>query len=152
MLWVLTETYNDYNQHGDYYINAWNHLPTPAELMEHGVREQEVDHVLAGGGRVACEDAWYNLQAVGTVTQRHKKGSFEAVFGHLDMTPDDVGNTLIAMREEIKRLTARALTPLTEDQAAVILKKHAAIYGDKQYQPARWVIEALIEASQQTER
>ena len=35
---------------------------------------------------------------------RPKKGSFEAVFGHLDMTPDDVGNWIIELKAEIEAL------------------------------------------------
>ena len=61
MIWVLTKEYNDYRQHGEYYVKAWTHQPTPAELMAHGVPDWEVDHVLKGGGRNGIDDEWFNL-------------------------------------------------------------------------------------------
>jgi hypothetical protein len=35
---------------------------------------------------------------------------------------------------------------MTEEQARLVLKKHAANYGDRQYEPALWVIAAMQEA------
>lgn len=35
---------------------------------------------------------------------------------------------------------------MTEAQARLVLKKHAANYGDSQYEPALWVIAAMQEA------
>jgi hypothetical protein len=32
------------------------------------------------------------------------KGSYEAVFGHLGMTPDEVGNRMIALRDALSAL------------------------------------------------
>ncbi len=43
-------------------------------------------------------------QALEAEQQASKKGSFEAVFGHLDMTPDDVGNLVIALQNEVANL------------------------------------------------
>lgn len=34
-----------------------------------------------------------------------------------------------------------------EKKAIKLLKKHATLYGDSQYKPARWVVNAIIEAS-----
>ena len=39
-------------------------------------------------------------------------------------------------------------TNMTDDKARAILKKHAAIYGDTQYEPALWVIAAMKEAAE----
>lgn len=33
-VWVLTETYNDYNQHGAYFIKVWKNKPTVEQLQE----------------------------------------------------------------------------------------------------------------------
>ena len=30
--WVLTEEHNDYNQHGEVFVYAWNHRPTFEEI------------------------------------------------------------------------------------------------------------------------
>lgn len=37
---------------------------------------------------------------------------------------------------------------ITEDQARTLLKKHAASYGDQQYEPALWVVAAMQEAAE----
>lgn len=36
---------------------------------------------------------------------------------------------------------------MTASEARLLLKKHAAAYGDTRYEPALWVIEAMQEAS-----
>jgi hypothetical protein len=36
-IWVLTKEVNDYNQHGEYYVKAWDHKPTEEELIQAGV-------------------------------------------------------------------------------------------------------------------
>lgn len=54
-IWVLLEEYNDYDQHGEYFVHAWNHKPSKEELSEHvkGVSRPGVSgylaFVLAGG-------------------------------------------------------------------------------------------------------
>ena len=59
-VWVLTESYNDYDQHGNYFIKVWKNKPTEKELRDVGV-ENNIEHVLNGGGRVNYEDQWYYL-------------------------------------------------------------------------------------------
>ena len=41
---------------------------------------------------------------------------------------------------------------LTEDEAVAILKKHASAYGDSRYEPARWVVDAMIEAADHADK
>ena len=36
---------------------------------------------------------------------------------------------------------------MTDAEARILLKKHAATYGDSKYEPAYWVIEAIKEAA-----
>ena len=32
--WVLTETYNEYDQHGDYLIAVWSEKPTEEQILD----------------------------------------------------------------------------------------------------------------------
>jgi hypothetical protein len=71
-IWVLTEEYNDYDQHGEYFVYAWDHKPSREELRLRGVetgRPYAADYltfVLAGGGRIRVasyyEEQWYFLR------------------------------------------------------------------------------------------
>lgn len=62
-IWVLTSSYNDYNQHGDYFVAAFKNFPTEKQLAEFGIiHPVEVAHVLSGGGREKYEDQWYTLE------------------------------------------------------------------------------------------
>jgi hypothetical protein len=67
-IWVLTEEYNDYDQHGKYYLKAWDHKPSREELKAQGVAESQeccedlIVHVLSGGGRIKKEYHWYILE------------------------------------------------------------------------------------------
>lgn len=71
-MWILTEEYNDYDQHGAYFVDAWVEKPTRGQILESLKARQEdgeaklpgcesrlADHILAGGGRVKTEYAWY---------------------------------------------------------------------------------------------
>ena len=60
-IWVLTESYNDYDQHGEYYVQAWVGKPNLDDLLKAGVNPGDIDHVLAGGGRRNNEYNYYNL-------------------------------------------------------------------------------------------
>ncbi len=67
-LWILTCTYNEYNQYGDYFVTAWTSKPTAMQVQEILVREaipatqDNIEHILTGGGRRSdAEDFWYNL-------------------------------------------------------------------------------------------
>ena len=61
--WILTVTYNDYDQHGDYFVAWWKDKPSLEELKQstEGFSDNELKHVLQGGGRIDDEYKWYNL-------------------------------------------------------------------------------------------
>lgn len=73
-IWVLTEEYNDYDQHGEYFIHAWDHKPSREELKVRINEESRytqpdyIGYVLNGGGRIDngkyYEDQWYFLKEV----------------------------------------------------------------------------------------
>jgi len=61
-IWILTEDWNDYNQHGSYFIAAWIEKPSTGEIMKSlKTSESEAQHILSGGGRRGSEDTWYSL-------------------------------------------------------------------------------------------
>jgi hypothetical protein len=61
-IWVLTEEYNDYDQHGQYFVAAWKDKPSITQLMKvEGVSESDAKHILQGGGRRGDEYQWYSL-------------------------------------------------------------------------------------------
>ena len=61
-VWVLTEEYNEYDQHGEYYLAAFAKKPTAQQLVDAGVEKHRLEHVLNGGGRKNTEDHWFNLK------------------------------------------------------------------------------------------
>jgi hypothetical protein len=65
-IWVIVENWNDYNQHGSYFIAAWIERPTAQDLMKSlRITESEASRVLAGGGRKGAEGTWYTLFETG---------------------------------------------------------------------------------------
>lgn len=63
MIWVLTMSVNDYNQHGDYLVAAWNYLPSVQQLMQKvSCTEAYAKYLHQGGGRIGVEDTWYHLK------------------------------------------------------------------------------------------
>jgi hypothetical protein len=69
-VWILTESYNDYDQHGDYFVTAWDEKPSRKEISHvcdidttgrYTKADQDIDHILAGGGRIGNEYRWWNL-------------------------------------------------------------------------------------------
>lgn len=76
-IWILTEEYNDYDQHGEYFVAAFSSKPNinalatffkldeTANGFRNGMEALEfLLHIEAGGGRQNLEDHWYNLQEV----------------------------------------------------------------------------------------
>lgn len=72
-IWVLTSEYNEYDQHGEYFIAAYKDKPTKlqvaAELDNIGnpfhTVEEWAEHVLRGGGRTQnCENVWFHLEEI----------------------------------------------------------------------------------------
>jgi hypothetical protein len=44
-IWILTKSYNDYNQHGDYFVAAFDKLPTERQLRDYGV-DKDIEELL----------------------------------------------------------------------------------------------------------
>lgn len=61
-IWVLTKEYNDYNQHGEYYVAAFKEKPS-TEMIKTIINcsDDMAAWILSGGGREGIEDVWYNL-------------------------------------------------------------------------------------------
>ena len=64
-IWVLTREINEYDQDGEYFVNAWIGKPTAEQLRVHIPYENEVQKALEeGGGRVDSRDTWYHLRKI----------------------------------------------------------------------------------------
>ena len=68
-IWVLTEEYNEYNQHGAYFVTWFIIKPRASDVMKalhRDVCEEDLldlaAHIAGGGGRRNDEDHWYNLE------------------------------------------------------------------------------------------
>ena len=75
--WVLTEEYNDYDQHGEYLVAVFKDKPdvkTLASFLKMDKQTQFIGgamealdfllHLESGGGRRNSEHSWYNLSEV----------------------------------------------------------------------------------------
>lgn len=60
-MWIVTKKINDYNQHGVYFISAYNNKPTIEELTLLMYSREEAEYLINGGVRKDNEDVWYNL-------------------------------------------------------------------------------------------
>ena len=61
-LWILTEEYNEYDQHGGYFATAWASKPSVEDVAKAtGTIGERAEHIWSGGGRVKYENQWYNL-------------------------------------------------------------------------------------------
>lgn len=65
-VWILTSEYNDYDQHGEYFINAYKEKPTFEDLakeleLDPEFHTETLEHILRGGGRQGVEHIWYYL-------------------------------------------------------------------------------------------
>ena len=61
-IWVLTREINQYDQDGEYFVDAWQEKPTHVILTNLGVPQNRLRHVMNGGGRVGTEDEWFYLR------------------------------------------------------------------------------------------
>jgi len=78
--YILTTEYNDFDQHGEYFV-AWFHKePSPDELRQTLIREMETDscelcyHLLATGGgrRMKCREdeyQWFHLRQISSANK-----------------------------------------------------------------------------------
>ena len=61
-IWILTREINEYDQDGEYFVDAWNEKPSHQLLTAAGVPQNRLRHVLNGGGRVGFENQWFYLR------------------------------------------------------------------------------------------
>jgi hypothetical protein len=74
-LWVVTVKYNDYDQHGEYFVSVFTNKPTFQELKELTKEDDiTVDKLTKGGGRQDSEYIWYYLKEVETGSNYHFDG------------------------------------------------------------------------------
>ncbi len=64
MIWVITEEFNDYNQHGGYFVCAFDHSPTYDDLITAGFSKGYALRILSGGGRFDDEYHWFEINEV----------------------------------------------------------------------------------------
>lgn len=62
-IWVLTSEYNDYDQHGEYFVAVFVGKPALEQIQKYcEVGKEYARHILLGGGRINDEYKWYNLR------------------------------------------------------------------------------------------
>lgn len=61
-VWVLTEEFNDYDQHGEYFLAVFATKPNHTQLASREVPTNSLRHVLNGGGREGFESRWFHLR------------------------------------------------------------------------------------------
>jgi len=62
-VWILTEEYNNYDQHGEYFVAVFANKPTAKQVAEIcNIYEEFAGHILDGGGRKGVEHHWYWLR------------------------------------------------------------------------------------------
>lgn len=70
-LYILVSEINEYNQGGQYFIDAWNHKPSKKELttaiLTRGKPEILMENIIQnlldnGGGRLGVEYEWFYLK------------------------------------------------------------------------------------------
>jgi hypothetical protein len=64
-IWVLTTEYNDYDQHGEYFVAAFLSKPGFDALLEIVGSEKVAERLLAKdstGGRIGVEHQWWYLR------------------------------------------------------------------------------------------
>lgn len=65
-VWVLTETVNDYNQYGEYFLAVFKEKPTLEELMSFDIPENYAQSCLDTGGErlypTCGSDWWWHLK------------------------------------------------------------------------------------------
>ena len=59
-VWILTVEYNDYDQHGEYFVAVFKDKPTAQMLRDLGVPSNSLE----ANGRVDWEDKWFILKEV----------------------------------------------------------------------------------------
>ena len=79
-IYILTEEWNEYDQHGAYFLAAFVDMPSARDIRVVMAREDtpmpesEIAHILKGGGRQKTESVWYHLRVYDTTTQAYADG------------------------------------------------------------------------------
>lgn len=66
-VWILTSSYNLYDQQGDYFEAAFKEKPTAEAIAKwfekkgEKITEELAQHIANGGDRQDTEHQWYNL-------------------------------------------------------------------------------------------
>lgn len=65
-VWVLTTAYNDYDQHGDYFLKVFCSKPTHDQLLKEipDSTDDLIIHILNGGGRIGNDYQLWDLTCV----------------------------------------------------------------------------------------
>ena len=63
-MYVVTQSYNLYDQMGEYFVTAFDHKPSLEELTIVMESADLAAHLLAGGGRIGWGESWYDLYEV----------------------------------------------------------------------------------------
>lgn len=77
-MWIVTKSYNDYNQHGEYFVACYTKKPNFDEFLKlylksEGLQEtyfdecvgiEKVKRYYENKGRYSDEDCWYNLREI----------------------------------------------------------------------------------------
>lgn len=64
-VWILTMEVNRHDQYGQYFINVYKNKPTREQLLVvDEIDDNNVDHILAGGGRKNVEDFFFHLNEI----------------------------------------------------------------------------------------
>jgi hypothetical protein len=64
-MWIVTTEFNDYDQHGEYFVAAYYKKPTFQQLKEL-IKQDDVTvgKLTSGGGRQKWENQWWYLREV----------------------------------------------------------------------------------------
>lgn len=61
-MYVITQAYNDYDQHGEYLVAVFFNKPSVREIHQTLKCSHELaKHIETGGGRKETEDNWYYM-------------------------------------------------------------------------------------------
>lgn len=62
-IYILTSEYNDYDQHGEYFIEAFSNVPQIEQLQKHidyKLNKDDYNHIINGGGRRESYKDYHN--------------------------------------------------------------------------------------------
>lgn len=104
-IWTLTFEVNDYDQHGEYFVDTWLQKPTHKMLFELGVPRNRLRHVLNGGGRKDYEHKWFYLKEKKVESEKQLVlMALEALKYHTEQTRpiERTNQAIIALQKYLK--------------------------------------------------